>query len=262
MVVQLLRGADLLDDAVLHHRDAVADGVGLLLVVGDEDGGQAQLALKAQQLLAHLHAQLGVQVRQRLVQQQHLRLDHDGAGERDALLLAARQLRRPAVGQMLQPDEVERRVHPPLDLRARHAPLLQPEGDVAAHCHMRPQRVALEHHADVALVRRQARDVAPADRHLPALRDVEAGDQAKQRGLAAARRAEEGEELARLDVEVDVLQHAVAAVGQVHAVDADADALHPGGQGGGGELMVHGGGSPQWSWPRSRRPRSMMTCDR
>jgi hypothetical protein len=33
---------------------------------------------------------LRVEVRQRLVEQQHARLDHDGARQRDALLLAAR----------------------------------------------------------------------------------------------------------------------------------------------------------------------------
>ena len=40
----------------------------------------------------HLHAQLGVEVRQRLVEQEDLRLAHDGAADRDALALAAGEL--------------------------------------------------------------------------------------------------------------------------------------------------------------------------
>ena len=98
MVVKFGRRADLLDAALVEHRDAVGDGVRLLLVVGDVDRGDAELALQQLELGAHLDAQLGVEVGQRLVEQQHLGLDHDGAGERDALLLAAGELRRPAVG--------------------------------------------------------------------------------------------------------------------------------------------------------------------
>ena len=40
VVVKLYRRADLLNDAVVQHRDAVRNGVGLFLVVGDEDGGE------------------------------------------------------------------------------------------------------------------------------------------------------------------------------------------------------------------------------
>ena len=51
---------------------------------------------------AHLHAQLGVEVRQRLVEQERLGLAHDGAADGDALALAAGQLPRLAVHQLLQ----------------------------------------------------------------------------------------------------------------------------------------------------------------
>ena len=42
---------------------------------------------------------------------------------------------------------------------------------------------------------------------------LEAGDQPQQRRLAAARRADEDHELARLDLEVDALDHVDRAVG-------------------------------------------------
>ena len=47
---------------------------------------------RREQFLAHLQPQLGVEIRQRLVEQQHLRLDRQRAGDRDALLLAAGEL--------------------------------------------------------------------------------------------------------------------------------------------------------------------------
>ena len=49
------------------------------------------------QLGAHLHAQLGVEVGQRLVEQEHRRLAHDGAAHRHALALAAGELARLAL---------------------------------------------------------------------------------------------------------------------------------------------------------------------
>ena len=53
--------------------------------------------MQALDLDAHLRAQLGVEVGQRLVEQEHLRVAHDAAAERDALLLAAGQLLRLAL---------------------------------------------------------------------------------------------------------------------------------------------------------------------
>ena len=70
------------------------------LVVGDVDGREAELALQPLELEPHRLAQLGVEVRQRLVEQQELRLHHQRARERQPLLLAARELGRLAVGQL------------------------------------------------------------------------------------------------------------------------------------------------------------------
>ncbi|MNR66464.1 hypothetical protein D3C85_1899680 [compost metagenome] len=56
--------------------------------MGDEDGGDAGLALEFGDGLAHLDPQLGIQVRQRFVHQQHLRLNDQRAGKRHALPLA------------------------------------------------------------------------------------------------------------------------------------------------------------------------------
>ena len=60
--------------------------------------------------------------------------------------------------------------------------------------HVRIERVALEHHGDVAVARLQPRDVAIADQHAPAGRQFEPGEDAQRRRLAAARRAEQGQE--------------------------------------------------------------------
>jgi len=61
-----LRLAELLDHAVAHHRDPVGHRQRLLLVVGDVDERDADLALDPLQLDLHLLAQLQVQRAERL----------------------------------------------------------------------------------------------------------------------------------------------------------------------------------------------------
>ena len=59
-------------------------------------------------LRAHLHAQLGVEVRERLVEQEHLRIAHDGAAHGDALALAAGELARIALEQGVEAEDLGR----------------------------------------------------------------------------------------------------------------------------------------------------------
>ena len=100
LVVEVVGRADLLDPAVVHHHDPVGQRHRLDLVVGDVDRGGADLLVHLLDLGPHLHAQLGVEVGQRLVEQEDLGIAHDGAAHRDALALAARELLRLAVEQL------------------------------------------------------------------------------------------------------------------------------------------------------------------
>src|SRR5262249_45769296 len=82
LLVDLHWAADLLDAAVVEHRDAVAHGQRLFLVVGHIDESDAHLALHPEQFELHLLAELEVERAQGLIQQQHLGLVHDGAAPR------------------------------------------------------------------------------------------------------------------------------------------------------------------------------------
>ncbi len=107
-LVQLGRRAGLRDPAVVHHDDLVADRHRLGLVVRHVGDGQREAPLQRADLLAHRAAQPRIEVRQRLVEQQHRRLEHQRAGQRDALLLAARQLARQPLVEAGQADQRER----------------------------------------------------------------------------------------------------------------------------------------------------------
>ena len=73
---------------------------------------------------------------------------------------------------------------------------------------MRIERVALEHHGDIARAGRQVGHHRAVDDDIARGRPLEAGDHAHQRGLAAARGAEQDEELAFLGGEVDAVDRA------------------------------------------------------
>ena len=87
MIVELLRRPQLLDDAGVEHRDARAHGHGFGLVMGHVDKGGLHALVDLGDLRARLHAQLGIQVGERLIQQEHLRRAHQCPPQRHALAL-------------------------------------------------------------------------------------------------------------------------------------------------------------------------------
>ena len=122
LLVDFRRGRDLDEASAVHHADAVGDRHRLLLVVGDDDEREPEPFLEMHQLELRLLAQLLVERRQRLVEQQHARALDQRARERDALALAARQLVRLALGEALELDQRQHLRDPRRDLRLAAAP--------------------------------------------------------------------------------------------------------------------------------------------
>ena len=81
----------------------------------------------------------------------------------------------------------------------RHADHAQAKADILAHAHMREQRVLLKQHCRAALLRRRRKDRVPIKSDVAAVRRHEASDGLQEGRLAAARRPEQSENLARLD---------------------------------------------------------------
>jgi hypothetical protein len=133
------------------------------LIVGDVDRGHAEVVLNASDLGAHLHAKFGVEVRQRLVHQEDLRMPHDRATHRDSLALAARQGPRLAVEELVEAEDLCGVVDPLAYLGLGDMLQLQAERHVLEDRHVRIQRVVLEHHRDVALLRGKVVHDAIAD---------------------------------------------------------------------------------------------------
>ena len=111
--------------AVAHDGQPIAEGERLGLVVGDEHGGEPEPTVQLVDLGAHLVAQAGVEVAERLVEQHQVRSGDEAAGQRDALLLATAELRRVAVEERCRNRRARRSprpsrpCRPSLILRAR-----------------------------------------------------------------------------------------------------------------------------------------------
>jgi hypothetical protein len=102
----------------------------------------------------------------------------------------------------------------------------QAERDVLVDVEVREQRVALEHRVDVALVGRQAGDVAAAQVHGAVAGFLEPADHAERRGLPAARGAQHAEELALFDVERQIIDRGRIPEQLRHALQAYVDLRH------------------------------------
>ncbi|GAA3216905.1 hypothetical protein GCM10020256_19520 [Streptomyces thermocoprophilus] len=223
VLVQVGGRAELLDAARVHHGDRVGHGHGLLLVVRDMHEGDADLGLDALELQLHLAAQLQVEGAERLVEQQHLRVVDQRAGHSDALLLAAGELVGFLPGLLAQLDQLQHLLD--LLLHALDAASAQTEGDVLEDVEVREEGVGLEHRVHGPLVRRQRGDVLVAEVDGAAAGFLQAGDHAQGGGLAAAGRAEQGEEGALRDGQVERVHGGEGAVRLADSGEADVAAV-------------------------------------
>ena len=194
-IVDVVDGGDPARPAREQH-DAVAEAHRFAHVVRHEDDGLAGRRPQRFELVVQAVAGHRVERAERLVHQQHVGVLRERAGERGALAHAARELVRPALGEVAEVHHLEQLLRARPALGARHARELQRELDVAAHGEPREERGLLEHQAGAL-----GAHVDAARRGL-----VEAGDEVEQRALAAARRAEQAHELALLDVEGDAFE--------------------------------------------------------
>ncbi|MNO25436.1 hypothetical protein D3C76_152720 [compost metagenome] len=181
--VQRARVGDLLDFALVEHRHAVGHGQRFALVVGHVHHGHAQALVDVLDLHLHVLAQLLVQRAQRFVHQHQLRLEHQCPGQGHTLLLAAGQLAGVTLGEGIELDHVQHPLDPLADVGLAQVAHGQREGQVLGHGHVREQRVVLEHHADVALVRRHVVDRAPGQQNFAGGRCFETGEHHQASGL-------------------------------------------------------------------------------
>ena len=209
--VDFLGRGQLLDDAAVHDRNTISKRQRLDLIVGDVDHRRAKTIVQLFQLDAELGPELGIEVRQRLVEQEDVDIADEGAADGDALALAAGKFERAALHQRSDLKKIGCCLDAPLDFVLRHSRSSEAKRQIPLDRHARIERVGLEHHAYVTVLRLLPGNIVAGDEYLAVADVEEPGDRIQEGGLAAARRTQKDKELALLHVNIEFLKDRYAA---------------------------------------------------
>ncbi len=186
------------DFAVLDQDHPIGDRHRFTDVMGHQQHGKTVLLPQPFDQLLHLDAGQRIQCAEWFVEQQQTRLVNQRPGQRDALLLATGQRRRPFIGAIGQAHcfQCVQRLLAPVALEA--------ETDVVDDLFPRQQPRFLEHQPRIVARLAERRGTG---QQLAASRLIEAGEQAQKRALATTTAPDHGDELPRRNVQIDVAQH-------------------------------------------------------
>ena len=195
---------------------AIAEPDCLVAIVRDEHSRDAKPSDGGAHEPAERRPRRAVERGERLVQQEEPRPGREGARQRDALRLPARQLAGVAIGQVGRADQVEQLRGPRRAVGCRragaHAVL-----DVGTGGEMREQGALLEDVPQPALLgrdedlRRDVQPPLPAEADRPALGPLEARHRANHGGLAGPGGSEQDQDRARVERDAERGRHDRAA---------------------------------------------------
>src|SRR5579885_564869 len=180
--------------------------------MGSDDEGLARLRAQIGDELEDILAVFRVQVARRLIGNHKGRVGRQRAGNGDALLLAAGKLVGPVAEPVRQAHQFKQFLRP-RRWRAGVLADIQRHLDIFLRRQRGNQVERLEDHADFVVAHRRqlplthARNVHSIDQHLPRRRIVQPGNDAQQRTLARARRPDDREKLAAMNLETDASEN-------------------------------------------------------
>ena len=194
----------------MHHPDPIAQDERLDHVMGNEQHGAPARAPDTRELVLHLAAGLRVQGGERLVHEQHVRLGRQNPRDLDPLFHAAGQFARKFVAVAVEAHQLQQALGDIALLGLVQTADSRPEQDIVPGREPGHQGiVALEY--DPAIGTRTAHRFAAVQR-LAIGRHFEASQQRQGRGLAAAARAEQAEELPLPDGDFEILKSRRAGI--------------------------------------------------
>ena len=223
-----------------------------------DDGRRREPLVQVDDEPVDRHRRHGIEARRRLVVEEDLGLERDGAGQGDALLHAARERGgKQALHVASEVDEPEHLRDAGRDLLLRPGRVLaQREGDVLEDRHRVEEGAALEEHADLLahgdeLLLGKLGDLHAVHPDLAVVGLLEAVHVPERDGLARAGSAEDHEHLAAHHLEVHVVEHALLAVGLGDVLELDDRSA----RGVGRPDEAHDGGLAERHWNPSGRTR-------
>src|SRR3984893_3918975 len=198
---QLVDGPARNERPSLDDSDAVADALYDISLMAREDHRDPRLGPLVKNL-AHGIDRLGIEARKRLIEHQHHRLEDEGGGQLDTLLVAMAELLQLVPRSVLQLEAFQ----PEGDRGGRRglggAMQLRQVDELLADSHLRIQAALLGHVADPAA--HLEADGRSIPQHVPAIGDQRAQHDAHRGRLAGPVAADETEHLTRANVEAQI----------------------------------------------------------
>ena len=180
--------------------EAVAEG----LVVSYVDECCTESLVDLCKLSSHGCTELSVQVGERLVEKEYLRITNDSTTQRNTLLLTTGKSLRLSFEKVRNVENTCSLFYAALDLLLGSLAELKTECHVIKYGHVRIKSVVLENHRDITVLRCYVVYESVADEELTFGDLLKTCDHTKSCGLTASGRANEDKELFVLDIEAEV----------------------------------------------------------
>ena len=153
---------------------------------------------------SHLDSQFGVQVGERFVHQEDLRVPDDGTAHGDTLSLTTGELARFSLEQLVEVQDAGGLTDGLVDFIFRCLSHFETERHVVINGHVRIQCVVLENHRDVTVFRFEVVDDLVTDLQGAAGDVFQTGDHTKCGRLTTAGRTDKDDEFLIGDLQVEV----------------------------------------------------------
>jgi hypothetical protein len=163
-------------------------------------------------LNTHLNTEFRVEVGQRLVHEEYLRVTYDSTAESNTLTLTTGESLRLSVEEVLDLEDLSSFLNTALDLITSYLTELKTESHVIEYCHVRIQSVVLENHRDITVLRENVIDETIVDVDLTLGDIFETSDHTKGGGLTATGRSYQDDEFLIGNLETEVRYSHYAAV--------------------------------------------------
>ena len=167
-----------------HDEDAIAHVDRLINVVRDEQHRGATIFPQAQYFILHAHARESVERAERFIEQENFGMIDQCACERNALGHAAGKMMRIRIGKRFESDQPHEFVHF-ISFFAQHSARNEAGLNIAANSQPWEQIWILKN--ETAL-RARSDNLFVADKQLARIRQIQAGDESKQRRLSTTAR--------------------------------------------------------------------------
>ena len=160
--------------------------------------------MKADQLCAHLHAQLCIQVRKGFIHQKYLGVPDNGPAQSHTLPLSAGKSLGLPIQIRLNPQNSRRFTNLFVNGFFIHLLVLQGKGEILVHAHMRIQCIILEYHGNIPVLCLHPVYKLLVNPQFPGGNVLQTGNHAQGCGLSAAAGPHKHDKLFVLDIQIKV----------------------------------------------------------